>query len=261
MLLCCSLEYDNELTPAECARNLREAGFTHTFLTWGFHGEGLRSVEAARNAGLTVETIHASYNGVNEIWFDNEIGDARMKYFLDCVRGTAEVGVRTMILHVSSGLKPPAFNEYGLERYRRICNEGERLGVQIAFENLRYIAYLRYIMENVDSPAKKFCFDCGHENLYDGGNGVLEEFAPLLCAVHLHDNPGDHDVHQVPFTGTVDWDRLAGRLAAIGFSLPVTLELKGSGGGLPYAKEAYAAAVKFAGMIAKNAEIGQNLPE
>ena len=252
MIKSCSLRYDRTLSTEECARNLREAGFTHTFLTWGYMDEGIRDVAAANAAALTVETVHASFGGVNEIWLDNLQGESRKDFFLSCIRATAMVGVKTMILHLSSGNTPPPPSEIGLRRYERICKEGERLGVDVAFENLRKIEYLRYIFDHIHSPTRKFCFDCGHENLYDGGFGVLEQFSHSLAAVHLHDNFGTHDDHLIPFTGTIDWDRLCTRLKQANFNLPITLELKTTGGGLAYAKEAYAAACAVESRLTQN---------
>lgn len=250
----CNLEFDRTLSLAECASCLAEAGFTHTFVVWGFTGEGIRAAAAAHAAGLTVETVHASYGGVNEIW--HEVGDPqgekRMDYFLSCVRGAASIGVGTVILHLSSGDTPPPFGEAGLRRYERICREAERLGVRIGFENLRKTSYLADLFANLGSPARKFCYDCGHERLYDGGDGVLERYGKDLVAVHLHDNGGTQDDHLLPFTGCIDWERLTQRLRpyyAANPSLPVTLELKQTGGGLIYAREAYAAACRIERML------------
>lgn len=252
MIKSCNLQFDRTLPAMERARILASAGFTHTFVVWGFAGEGIREAAAANAAGLTVETVHASYPGVNEIWIDDAQGERRMGYFLSCVRGAAAIGVKTVILHLSSGDTPPPFGEIGLRRYECICREAERLGVEIAFENLRKTSYLTDLFANLDSRARKFCYDCGHERLYDNGDGVLERYGSDLIAVHLHDNGGTEDDHLLPFTGCIDWKRLSERLRpyyAANPSLPITLELKHTGGGLPYAKEAYAAACRIESML------------
>lgn len=255
----CNLRFDRALSPEACASCLAAAGFTHTFVVWGFAGEGLREAAAANAAGLAIETVHASYPGVNEIWMDGVQGEKRMDYFLSCVRGAAAIGVKTVILHLSSGDTPPPFGEVGLRRYERICREAERLGVAIGFENLRKTSYLSDLFACLESPARKFCYDCGHERLYDGGDGVLERYGKDLIAVHLHDNGGEQDDHLLPFTGCIDWNRLTGRLRpyyAANPSLPVTLELKRTGGGLggpagpALAREAYAAACRIEALIA-----------
>ena len=254
MIKSCSLRYDRTLTPEECAKNLAEAGFTHVFPIWGLEDEGLRDVLAARAHGLTVETLHAAYGGVNEIWVDDAQGEARMDFFLDCIRAASDLQVPTVIMHLSSGLTPPPISEVGLARYQRICDEAERLGVAVAFENLRYVSYLRAIFENVHSPARKFCFDCGHENLYDGGDGVLEAFGKDLVAIHLHDNLGKRDDHLPPFSGTVDWQRLCKRLKSNGIDCPITLELKANGAEADFAKHLFSCACKIESMIREDTE-------
>ena len=251
MTYSCSLEFDRSLPAEEQAKRLKEAGFTHCFFTWGFANEGIKKAAAAHKAGLIVDTVHASYPGCNEMWLEGEEGEKRLQYFLDCVRNTAMIGVKTMILHVSSGHQPPEPNALGVSRFQKVCDEGVRLGINIAFENLTNITYLYYVMDRVVSPAKKYCYDCGHENLYSYKNdGVLERYSDLLVAVHLHDNMGDHDTHLLPFEGTVDYEKVTSRLAAVGFSLPVTLELKADGAPEDYARRAFEAAKRLGDMIA-----------
>lgn len=249
MIKSCSLRYDRVLSPEECAKNLAEAGFTHVFSTWGYEDEGVRDVEAAHANGLTVETLHAAYGGVNEIWLEGAVGEARMHFFLECVRAAAAIQVPTVIMHLSSGANPPPITEVGLSRYQRICDEAEHLGVQVAFENLRYVSYLRAIFQSIHSPARKLCYDCGHENLYDGGDGILEEFGKDLVAVHLHDNHGLHDDHIPPFSGTVNWEKVCKRLKSNGIVCPVTLELKANGAGENFAKHLFACACRIENMV------------
>ncbi len=245
----CSLRYDKTLTPEECAKNLAEAGFTHVFSTWGYKDEGVRDVAAAHQYGLTVETLHATFYGINEIWLEDPVGETRARFLLDCIRSAAAMRVPTVIMHLSSGFTPPPVTEIGLSRYQRICDEAERLGIAVAFENLRYVSYLRAIFENIHSPARKFCFDCGHENLYDGGDGVLEEFGKDLVAVHLHDNFGQHDEHLPPFSGTVNWEKVCKRLKTIGMTCPITLELKANEAGKEFARHLFDCACRIEKMI------------
>ena len=249
MIKSCSLRYDRTMPPEECAKNLAEAGFTHVFSTWGYGDEGIRDVNAARDCGLTVETLHAAFGGINEIWLEGEVGDARMEFLMDTIRSAAEVQVPTVIMHLSSGGNPPPPCEVGLARYQNICDEAARLGVAVAFENLRYVSYLHAIFRNVHSPARKFCYDCGHENLYDGGDGVLEAFGKDLVAVHLHDNMGVHDEHLPPFNGTVNWEKVCKRLKANGMDCPVTLELKANGAPEGFAKHLFDCACRIEKMI------------
>ncbi len=249
MIKSCSLRYDKALSPEECAKNLAEAGFTHVFSIWGCDDHGVRDVAAAHKYGLTVETLHASFGGINEIWLEGSVGEKRFRALVDCIRSAAAMRVPTVIMHLSSGFTPPAISEVGLERFRKLCAEAERLGIQIAFENLRYVSYLRAIFENIDSPARKLCFDCGHENLYDGGYGILEEFGKNLAAVHLHDNFGVDDAHLPPFAGNINWQKLCKRLKDCGMTCPITLELKANGAPDVFAQQLFDCACRIENMI------------
>jgi len=56
------------------------------------------------------------------------------------------------------------------------------------------------------------------------GLDELETLKERLAVVHLHDNDGARDMHWLPFTGTVDWDRLARLMADSGYAKCVSME-------------------------------------
>ena len=69
------------------------------------------------------------------------------------------------------------------------------------------------------------CYDSGHGNLAGDGLDQLERFKDRLITVHLHDNDGTGDQHRLPFTGMVDWPRLARLMAQSSYRKGVTLEV------------------------------------
>ena len=69
------------------------------------------------------------------------------------------------------------------------------------------------------------CYDSGHGNfLKDSGLAWLEPRKERLIALHLHDNDGASDQHNIPFTGRVDWDRLMRIIAESPYDKAVNLE-------------------------------------
>ena len=69
---------------------------------------------------------------------------------------------------------------------------------------------------------------------YDSGHGnsdclrqleLLDAARERLTALHLHDNDGSSDLHQPPFYGTVDWERLAEILADSPYPRELSFEL------------------------------------
>jgi len=76
--------------------------------------------------------------------------------------------------------------------------------------------------------------DLGHLNLrrhdaeYFGRLSVAENIARLpapVIEVHIHDNPGDRDLHMPLGTGTLDYAEAAGALRAAGFDGIATIEV------------------------------------
>ena len=238
-----------------CAEKIKSAGFSHTFLNWEKSGDiCLEQVKICERVGLEIETAHATFNNINSMWLEGSDGEDLTKHFIKNVREAKEYGVPVLIVHLSSSFTPPPFNELGLSRYRRICEEAEKYGISIAFENLRRVDYLDYIMKNIDSPAKRFCFDCGHEFIYNEGKGVLEKYAPLLSAFHLHDNFGSNDDHILPFDGKINWETLARRISHVftenkDIDIPITLEVMKNDTAPDFAEKAYERACKIESLI------------
>lgn len=173
----------------------------------------LFSPSTCARRGLVIETAHLQFAGINDMWLDNASGAALAEAFLKSIDESRDCGIPTVILHLTSGFNPPPVSEIGTRRFRAICERAEKYGVAVAFENLRRTSYLDYILSTLsDLRSARFCFDCGHENLYNHGVGVLEAHADRLSALHLHDNFGLSDDHMLPFDARIDWRGMAQRL-------------------------------------------------
>lgn len=71
-----------------------------------------------------------------------------------------------------------------------------------------------------------FCFDVGHANIVGiDFESFLEQLGDRLKVLHIHDNDGAHDLHQIPFTFTktrennpsTDWEGFISGLIKAGF--------------------------------------------
>ncbi len=217
--------YTSDLPIAEKAAIIAEAGFdgTELFCYRDPQRETLaEQYGAACTAGLSVHAYHAAFSKINSIWEAGDEGEALCAFLERSVTEASALGIGVAVVHLSSGNTPPAYNELGLSRYARLVELGKKNGVRIAFENLRRTEYLDFVLDNL--PDAGFCFDCGHEKLYNGGYGVLEKHADRLLCMHLHDNNGSEDNHFVPFDGSIDWSRLCARLKAVRPDCPLTFE-------------------------------------
>ena len=59
----------------------------------------------------------------------------------------------------------------------------------------------------------KFCYDSGHNNVFDKDFDYLEKYGDKLIAVHLHDNNGEEDYHTLNKFGSINWNLLGRKLA------------------------------------------------
>jgi len=226
-----------ELTHAEGFRLIRQAGFEGVLLWWDYAegGEDYRlQPELARREGLYVENMHSNFENANDIWDDTQAGQALYEYYLRCVSDCAAFEIPAMVVHcLRRGVAMPPDTTLGFERFKRIVDRAERLGVNVAMENQRtpeQMALAARLLEEIDSPRFGFCFDSGHHNAREKPDiDMPARFGHRLMALHLHDNDGTDDQHLLPFDGTTDWPAQMRKIAATGYKGPTTLEVVNEG--------------------------------
>lgn len=211
-------------------RMIKAAGFDGVLLWWSDEyadtdGTKVFQVEAARKRGLLIDNVHAPYQNVNAFWEAGTAGDAIEKLYRDCILDCAEQEIPTVVLHVSQGEDVPASGQAGLDRMKRLVEAAERKNMNIALENLRKPELLDFIFANLQSERLGFCYDAGHEHCWTKEANLLEKYGSKLMGVHLHDNDGFEDLHQVPGDGKIHWKTVANRLAHTGYAGPVALEI------------------------------------
>ena len=212
---------------------IKQAGFDGVMLWWSetLGNPDYRSApQFARDAGLYVENIHAPYFDTNYIWQDSLDGESVTELFLQIVDDCAEFAIPTMVLHLSNSNRPQP-NETGLDRVKRIVEKAERLGVNVAFENLSRLELLEYVLDNIASARAGFCYDSGHHNCRSADVDLLSRYGARLMALHLHDNDGIEDQHRLPFDGTIDWAATMSKIAQTGYTGAIALELENMGYG------------------------------
>src|SRR6185437_4548854 len=106
--------------------------------------------------------------------------------------------------------------------------------VRLAMENMEQDNFdqLDSLMSNYPPAEIGLCYDPGHGNIAGNGLERLAQLCSRLIALHLNDNDGRRDLHQLPFQGTVNWPRLATLIVQSGYSRPgmsVEVSMKHSG--------------------------------
>ncbi len=184
--------------------------------------------DEAAKVGLVLETLHAPYGHINDIWLDGEAGDAMEAELIDTLRATSRCGAPIAVMHLSSGENAPCVSDIGRRRWDRIVEEAVRLGVTVAFENLRRLAHIAFAMELYrDVPNVGFCWDVGHEKSFAHGMEFMPLFGDRLVCTHIHDNHCQHneDEHLLPFDGLIDYSVVAAHLKKSGYAGALSLEI------------------------------------
>lgn len=238
----------------ERCRLFRDVGFG-SLLLWGGEEETPleKRVDAAEKAGLYIESIHAPYVGNTYIWMDDVKGEAYLQKQIELARLVKTLGVKTLVIHPEGNEGIPTVNERGKARYKRLFDEIERLGINLAIENIHKADTLKSLLLGEDLPHVGFCCDSGHYNIWSDNCDMLALFGNKLKAIHLHDNDGKTDTHDPLFEGCVNFEDLAKRLVKTSYSGTLTLETKFHGNTYKELEErvekAYASGKRFARLL------------
>ncbi len=211
---------------AERYRRIKSAGFDCVMLWWSDQfgrGSGYQEdVLFARNAGLYIENIHAPVHEQNFLSLDNLNGESVYQTYLQCVKDCSTFSIPTIIIHLPDDAY--RVNDLGLERLGRLIEKAEESHIQIAFENLNNLQNLALVLDTFHAENVGFCYDSCHHINYAPHDDLLNSYGDRLLALHLQDNGGKHNQHQLPFDGTIDWLTVMRRISLTGYKGATTLE-------------------------------------
>ena len=207
-------------------RLIKDTGFDCVMLWWSDRfgrGEGYeKDADLAREAGLHIENMHAPVHGQNDLSLDDQAGDQVFHDYLKCVEDCRTHHIPTVVIHLPDDDHP--INETGYGRLDRIVDRAAARNIHIAFENLRNIRNLDSVLDRFPLPDVGFCYDSCHHANYAPDTDLCALYGDRMMALHLHDNGGSHNQHQLPFDGNVDWFGVAEKLKKTGYQGAVTLE-------------------------------------
>lgn len=148
-----------------------------------------------------------------------------------CLRACHELNIPATVAH--SGYVANISKEECFERnrkfFREILAEAEKYGIFVLVENydkmVREDTYwvdnapdLRDMVDYIDHPLCRACWDAGHANLQEmPQHQALALLGNRVMATHIQDNKGDKDTHLYPYYGTLNLDSLMQGLINIGY--------------------------------------------
>ncbi len=187
------------------------------------------NVQLAKKYSLFIESAHLPYRDIaNNLWSIDLVGEEYTNYIIEWIRRVSKENIKIAVMHTSAGKNPPAMNEIGIERLKRIVKVCEEENITLAIENIRYWDYVLRPLSIINSPNLGLCFDFGHangftKNIYELDYNYL---ASKVKCVHIHDNFGTGDDHLVPFDGNINFEFVINKLKEYEFKGNITLELE-----------------------------------
>ena len=196
-----------------------------------------------RDAGLTFVDAHAPFGGecdpaIPVPEYRRQML-ARLKFDLQLA---SDFGVDTICVHIDSTVYPGYTMAQHFDAACRTLDEvlpvAEKLGITICLENifkpLNTVNDILTLLREFPSPCLGACYDSGHANIMEHGmadpeclaydrfgkqglpvpweHDVLGQLLPHIVNCHLHDNHAVKDEHDLPGTGTIDWETTFAKL-------------------------------------------------
>ncbi len=187
--------------------------------------EKIRSFRAlADQYNLTYANSHSAIPGSETAW-DNDLDCT--EYIDALVRGIDNCNafdIPIMVVHVHPDTEGARFDT-GIKNLTPIVDYAYKKGVKIAFENIKSAEFLVDTLAHFQSEHVGFCYDCGHEFCFNPEVSFLDLVGERLLCTHLHDNDGVDDLHQIPFEGSFNFEKMCGKMASLGYQGDLTLEV------------------------------------
>lgn len=218
----------------ERLETLKKVGWDGFFTGWQPGMDVAEIAEKAKKLGLIYQSIHAPFGRVCTLWEEGQEGDDFLQILMDCVTDCANNDIPLCIIHAFIGFDKHNPTALGIERFGKLCDHADKLGVKLGFENTEGDEYLhRVLTELKDHPSCGFCWDTGHEMCYNHSRDLMALYGEQLVGTHLNDNLGitgkeitwHDDAHLLPFDGIANWQGIRDRLRRVNWEGPLTFEL------------------------------------
>lgn len=259
------IDYWEALPVEESIARLAKAGFTHGELSVihlpqimerGEPGKvGAQLKAYADSLGFTIPQGHLSFT-------KGLIGEEAVERLKPELTMFAALGIKKAVLHVNGGdgMEDQKRYDCWIENIRKLAQFVDGSGVTLCMENLAGVAPTRTaegLLKLVADGGEKnlaICLDTGHlhitnkQGTTDQRHGdFIRTAGDKLQALHIVDNNGLADTHQMPFSARfgVDWVDVMRGLRDIDYKGLFNLEILGERGGNDAIREAKLAYIRF----------------
>ncbi len=189
----------------------------------GISPAGLRAVKRRLDEHGLAVTVHGPFMDLNPGAVDERVRGVTVDRYVQLFHAADILMPRNVVLHHTYDRWRYDGNEelwlgQSLKTWPQFVERARRIGAVIAVENVfeGYPHPIKALVEAIDSPHFKVCFDIGHWNVFSEipMEEWLGEIGEHIAEFHIHDNTGEGDDHMAIGDGSINFSDLFGAISA-----------------------------------------------
>ncbi|MFI5461358.1 MAG: sugar phosphate isomerase/epimerase family protein [Isosphaerales bacterium] len=196
---------------------------------------------SAADRGLAIHSAHGCWGGqtirarrVDLGATEPSVHHESVEDLKRCVDWLQAAGGTHLVVH-PGGLSDPADSLHRRSALARglleLAQHASGTKVIVCVENMppgvhpgSRMAELAELVAGLGQSNLGLALDTGHANLNASASEETRAAGSLLATTHVHDNDGQHDSHDPPGHGTIDWADWGRALDSAGYNGPILLE-------------------------------------
>lgn len=199
----------------------------------------LKEKRLAEEAGIKIHQVHGPWRVPKDT--TEEDRQERMEKMQKSIRAASVLGVKYWVIHplmpydtndLETGMAEKTW-EINLAFMRKLLETAKEYDITICFENMPMNNFsiskpekILEFVQAIDDDHFKICLDTGHLARFKVSKtgDAIRLLGDNIKVLHTHDNNGDKDAHQFPYTGIIDWEDFGKALKDIGFDGVLSME-------------------------------------
>jgi len=195
--------------------------------------------ELAEKVGIKIHQVHGPWRVPKDS--TEEDRRERMEKMQKSIRAASILGCKYWVIHplmpcgmddLATGLSDTTW-EINLSFMKNLVGYAKEYGITICFENMPMNNFsiskpedILEFVKAINDDNFKICLDTGHLARFQVSKtgDAIRLLGDNIKVLHVHDNMGDSDTHQFPYTGIIDWEDFGRALKDINFDGVLSME-------------------------------------
>lgn len=196
--------------------------------------------DKAHKSGFTIWQTHGPWRWPSKDFSNEDIAE-RFEKMSKSLYITHLLGAKLWVIHPIMPFGVDEKNtetatltrQKNLDFFSRLLPIAKKYGITICLENMPFTNFslstpseILSLVKEINDDNFKICFDTGHAAIFSGSaiGDDVRHLGNYIKALHVHDNDGKQDFHQIPYFGIIDFFDFKKALCEIEFDGVFSLE-------------------------------------